>query len=151
MAFIDKNNTFATAASVAHAAGTVVLGDYYDTGNDTINDVDDIYFVVVVTTEIITAGSAGTIQFELVTSASTTVSSSPTVHLTSASQATGATTTNPAVEAGGVLIYAELPKGVYLRYMGVLYIVGTTTTTAGNVDAFLTKGFPQWTAFPAAI
>jgi hypothetical protein len=39
-----------------------------------------------------------------------------------------------------------LPLGTYERYLGVLCVTATTTTTAGTIDAFLTKDPSKWVA-----
>ena len=41
---------------------------------------------------------------------------------------------------------AALPMGTYERYLGVLCTTGTTTTTAGKINAFLTKDVARWIA-----
>lgn len=159
----DSSAFLANNASVATAAGTAALGTgAYDTtsgdGQTVVQgylDMTDLHLVIRVRTAIITGGSAGTIQFQLVTAATTTITSSPNVHWTSAAFVTGST----AAAGTGVGLYdvagvvSVRGTGVapaFLRYLGCLYIVGTTTITAGNVDAFLTKDPGFWAALPEA-
>ena len=86
----DELNEFADAASVAATAGTAVVGDVIDLGNTTTylgNGGEPVYVVIECTTQMITAGSAGTIQFFLVSDSLATLGSatvaSCTTHATS--------------------------------------------------------------------
>lgn len=146
MAILDERSEFADAASVAHAAGTVLLGDVIDTSGDGINDVEGLSFVINVDTGITVASSTGTIQFKLVSDSTASIATDGTAteHFVSASFATSTT----AIPAGKTLVNVRLPKGTYERYLGVLYVVGTTTTNAGKVNAFLTPEWPTWKAMP---
>jgi hypothetical protein len=36
----------------------------------------------------------------------------------------------------------------YERYLGILCVTATTTTTAGAINAFLTKDVSKWKAYP---
>jgi hypothetical protein len=36
----------------------------------------------------------------------------------------------------------------YEQYLGILCVTATTTTTAGKINAFLTKDVAKWTAYP---
>lgn len=65
---LDTYTQFADNQSVAQAAGTYNLGDAIDTGA-VVRDIgmgQPLYLVITVDTEIITGGSAGTIQFQLI-------------------------------------------------------------------------------------
>jgi hypothetical protein len=139
---LDERNEFADAVSVAAAAGTALIGDVIDLGTDGVNDVDSLYAVISVDTEIITGGVAGTVQFFLVSDSLATlgggVVASCTLHANTQSQATGAASTNANLAAGKTLLQVELPKGTYERYLGILCTTGTTTTTAGKINAYLT-------------
>lgn len=139
---LDERNEFADAASVAAAAGTALIGDVIDLGTDGVNDVEGMYAVITVDTEIITGGTAGTVQFFLVSDSLATLGggsvASCTLHANTASLATGAAASNAALAAGKTLMQIALPKGQYERYLGILCTTGTTTTTAGKINAFLT-------------
>jgi hypothetical protein len=143
---LDDLLEFADATSVAASAGTALIGDVIDLGGTTnyIGQGEPLYLVIQTTTEIITGGSAGTIQFFLVSDASAGLGSATvancTTHLTSNSYTTDDDAANSAeLNAGGVIICAALPHGAYERYLGILCTTGTTTTTAGAINAFLTK------------
>lgn len=159
----DSNAFLANNASVAAAAGTAALGTgAYDTtsgdGQTQVSgylDTTDLHLVIRVRTGIITGGVAGTIQFQFVSAATLTITSSPNVHWSSPAFVTGATAAvGSGVGAGDVVgVVSVRGTGVipaFLRYVGCLFIVGTTTTTAGNVDAFLTKDPGFWAALPEA-
>lgn len=139
---LDDRLEFADATTVAASAGTALIGDVVDLGTDGVNDVEDMYVVISVDTEIITGGVAGTVQFFVVSDALATLGSGVvancTLHASTQSQATGAASSNAALAAGKTLLQVELPKGQYERYLGVLCTTGTTTTTAGKINAFLT-------------
>lgn len=139
---LDERNEFADATSVAAAAGTALIGDVIDLGTDGVNDVDNLYAVISVDTEIFTGGSAGTVQFFLVSDALATLGSATvancTLHAATAAFVTGGTGTQAALAAGKTLLQVALPKGTYERYLGILCTTATTTTTSGKINAFLT-------------
>jgi len=139
---LDNLNEFADATSVAAAAGTALIGDVIDLGTDGVNNVDEVYAVISVDTEIFTAASAGTVQFFLVSDSLATLGAatvaSCTLHASTAALVTGGTGTQAALAAGKTLMQIELPKGTYERYLGILCTTGTTTTTSGKINAFLT-------------
>lgn len=139
---LDERNEFADAVSVAAAAGTALIGDVIDLGTDGVNDVEDLYAVISVDTEIFTGGSAGTVQFFLVSDSLATLGggavASCTLHTMTGALVTGATGAQAALAAGKTLMQVELPKGQYERYLGILCTTGTTTTTSGKINAFLT-------------
>ena len=139
---LDERSEFADATTVAAAAGTALIGDVMDLGTDGVNDVEGLYIVVAVDTEIATAGVAGTVQLHVVSDALATlgagVVANCTTHVSSPLFVTGATTTNALLLAGKTLLQVALPKGQYERYLGILCTTATTTTTTGKVNAFLT-------------
>jgi hypothetical protein len=139
---LDERNEFADATTVAAAAGTALIGDVIDLGTDGVNDVEQLYAVIGVDTEIFTAGSAGTVQFFLVSDALATLGSGVvancTLHAATPAFVTGGTGTQAALAAGKTLLQVALPKGQYERYLGILCTTATTTTTSGKINAFLT-------------
>lgn len=147
---IDKLCEFADNVSVAAGAGTALIGNVMDTAalNRDLGDGEPIYLVLKTgTTEIITGGSAGTIQFFLVSDAAADLASAVvancTLHLSSASLVTDDAAANSSqLNAGQQILVAALPLGTYERYMGILCTIGTTTVTAGTIDAFLTRDKP---------
>lgn len=156
---LDEFNEFADDVSVAAAAGTALIGDVIDLGSTTsdIGNGEPLYLVLKTgSTEIITGGAAGTIQFFLCSDSLATlgggVVANCTTHLTSSSIVTDGTDANGAeCKAGAAIIVAALPQGTYERYLGILCTIGTTTVTAGTANAFLTKDPAKWLALPDAI
>ena len=140
---LDERTEFADATSVAAAAGTALIGDLVDLQDigANIGVSSDLWFVITVGTEIITAGAAGTIRFQLASDAQAAIDTggTATVHLDTGNIVTDDAAANDArLNAGGIIMAAKLPYGVYERYLGVLCITATTTTTAGTINAFLT-------------
>lgn len=149
---MDERLEFADAVSVAAAAGTALIGDVIDLGTAATPDIgngEEMWLVVTTDTEIITGGVAGTLQIKLVSDAQAAIATdgSATEHILSKVFVTDDAGANSAeLNAGGVLIMARLPVETYERYLGILAVTGTTTTTAGKINAFLTKNPAKWKA-----
>ena len=133
------------------AAGTYNLGDVIDLGavspsRDLGGDMA-LYLVVTVDTGITTAGSAGSVAFQLVSDAQDPIltNGTQTVHATSRAFTTGST----AIAAGTVLFAVQLPLegAVYERYIGIQQVTGTTALNAGRINAFLTEDVARWKAY----
>lgn len=143
---MDDFLEFADAASVAAAAGTALIGDVIDLSS-VQRDVglgEPTYLVITTDTEIITGGTAGTIKFQLVSDAQAAIAvdGSATVHWDSGTMVTDDAAANDSrLNAGGIIACVALPAEgpEYERYLGLLCVTGTTTTTAGKINAFLTK------------
>ena len=151
----DARATFATAVSVAAAAGTAVFGNYIDRTTTPNVDQARLYLVIFCTTAIITGGSAGTVQLDLISSASTS-GSTPNIHISSPIWVTGAASAAP-LTIGSLMLIQEIPRGsgvvglgAYLRYIMMQCVTATTTTTAGAVSAFLTLETGFWANYPNA-
>jgi len=152
----DSRNEFADATSVAAGAGTALIGNVIDLGTDGVNDVDSVYLVISTATEVITGGSAGTIQFFLVSDSLATLGAGVvadcTQHYASAILITDDSAANStALNAGEYIARVELPKGQYERYLGILATIGTTTVTAGAINAYLTNDPVTQKSFADAI
>lgn len=153
---LDERTEFADAVSVAAAAGTALIGDVIDLGKDglDIGIGEPIWLIVQTDTEIITGGAAGTLVIKLSSDAQAAIATdgSATDHLISKTLVTDDAGANSAeLNAGGVILAARLPAGTYERYLGILAVTGTTTTTAGKINAFLTKDYAKWTAYADAV
>lgn len=154
---LDERTEFCDATSVAAAAGTALVGDVID--SSVVRDLGQgqpVYLVINVDTEIITGGVAGTIQFQLASDAQAAIATdgTATAHWTSDTFVTDDAAANDAIlNAGGQIACFALPaEGIaYERYLGILVITATTTTTAGKINAFLTldphgnKSYPDAT------
>jgi hypothetical protein len=156
MAILDKRTEFADAVALnTGAAGTYNIGDQIDlglAGRGISEPGDQLYLVLQVATGI-TAGSAGTVQFQLATDDSSTLATNATqsIHLQTRAFVTGTGTGTTTLRPGTVLGVFALPiEGVvYERYLGVQQVTGTAAITAGAVDAFLTPTPPAWKAYDA--
>ena len=153
---IDNTLEFADAASVADIAGTHNVGDIID--SSVVRDLGNgqpVYLVITVDTEIITAGTAGTIQFQLVSDSTDTIATdgSQSIHVISEEYVTDDAAANDAeLSVGQVPFLVALPvQGQqYEHYLAVQYVVGTETTSAGAISAFLTLDPYGWKAYPDA-
>ena len=147
MGILDERNEFADNVDVSASAGTALIGDVMDLGaaGEDIGNGQPLYLVIRTgSTEIITGGSAGTLQFTLASDAAAAIATDGTAteHVLTELFVTDGTDANDAEMKAGALIYmAPLPAGTggnYERYLGILAITATTTTTAGTINAFLT-------------
>ena len=156
---VDSTVEFASAVSVAAAAGTALIGNQIplSVARD-IGEGGPIYLVIRPTTEIITGGAAGTIQFILASDATASIATNGTasVHFTSKAFVTDGTDANDAelkVNAATPIVMVQVPmEGVaYEAFLGILCVTATTTTTAGAIDAFLTPYPSKWKAYADGI
>lgn len=151
---MDELLEFADATSVAAGAGTALIGDVIDmTVVRDIGNGKPVYLIITVDTEIITGGSAGTIQFQLASDAQAAIATdgTATVHWASKLFVTDDAAANDAqMNAGGVIACLALPAegATYERYLGILAVIATTTVTAGKINAFLTLDPSKWVATP---
>ena len=153
---MDERNEFADNVSVAAGAGTALIGDVIDLGSvgRDIGIGETVYLVIRTgATEIITGGSAGTISFALASDAQAAIATdgSATTHFSTGDLVTDDAAANSVLlNAGGTIAQVALPLGDYERYVGILATIGTTTVTAGTIDAFLTKDPSAWKAYANA-
>jgi hypothetical protein len=157
--YLDERLEFADAASVAASAGTALIGDVIDlkpsttSPNSTVDlEGSELYLVIQTDTEIITGGSAGTIQFFLVSDEAADLASAVvancTTHIATPAYVTDDSAANSAeLNAGGVIYCGKLPKGAYERYLGILCTTASNDVTAGKVNAFLTKDPAMYRAY----
>lgn len=156
---MDEFNEFADAVSVVGTAAptTALVGDVIDLGTvpRDIGNGQPVYLVITTGTEIITGGTAGSINFALASDAQAAIADdgSATIHWQSAEFVTDDDAVNsPQLNAGGVIACVALPLegAVYERYLGILVTRTTTATTAGTINAFLTLDPTGWRAYPEA-
>lgn len=153
---LDERNEFADATSVAAAAGTALIGDVIDLGTAArdIGNGRSLWLVIQTDTEIITGGVGGTLKFQLASDSTANLATSPTVHIDTGTMVTGAANANDdRFNVGGLIYAGALPMGAtYERYLGILAVTATTTTTAGKINAFLTLDPPATSrAYPDAM
>src|SRR5688572_19857131 len=127
---MDDFLEFADNASVAAAAGTVLLGDVVDLSSiqRDIGLGEPAYLVITTGTEVITGGTAGNIRFQLVSDAQAAIAvdGSATVHWDSGLLVTDDAAVNDSrLNAGGVIACVAIPAegALYERYLGVLVTV----------------------------
>ena len=153
---MDELLEFADNVSVAAVAGTALIGDVIDLGaaGENIGVGQPVYIVIRPSVEIITGGVAGTLQFKLVSDAQAAVATNGTAteHIITVAYVTDGTDANDAeLKVGGTIMHAALPMGqTYERYLGILAVTATTTTTAGSIDAFLTYDPNEWKSYADA-
>lgn len=147
---MDERLEFADAVSVAAAAGTALIGDVIPLGSvhRDMGQGQQLFLVISVDTEIITGGSAGTIQFILASDAQAAIATdgTATAHYTSRAFVTDdAAANDTAMNAGQfpVVIALPLEGPVYEAFLGILCVIATTTVTAGKINAFLTLDPPR--------
>lgn len=151
--WLDERLEFADAVTVAAAAGTALIGDVIDlqVARD-IGRGNPIYLVITTDTEIITAGSAGTIKFQLASDAQAAIATdgSASIHIDTGTLVTDDAAANSAqLNAGGVIFAGVVPAEgrVFERYLGILAVIATTEVTAGKINAFLTMEPSLWKAY----
>lgn len=152
---IDNLLEFADATSVAAAAGTALIGDVVDTGSVArdIGTGEPLYLVISVDTQVITGGSAGTLQFVLASDAQAAIATDGTATVHWASRLFVTDDAALAELDAGDTIIVPFPSGdipPYERYIGILAVTATTTTTAGAISAFLTHTPGKFKSYPDA-
>jgi len=155
--WLDERTEFADDVSVAAAAGTALIGDVIDsTVARDLGNGQPIYLVLRTGgTEIITGGSAGTLQFKLASddAAAIATNGDATEHIVTDTFVTDDSAANSALfNAGGLIYMGALPlEGpTYERYLGILAVTATTTTTAGTINAYLTLDPAGWKSYADA-
>lgn len=160
---LDSRLTFGSKLVVTGTAGAkVAIGDVIDLGailggtagatalTFDIGIGEDLWFVVNIDTTIITGGGAGTVAFSLNSNATADLASTPTEHFLSAAYVTGATSAAN-ITSPGTAVAIRLPAGSYQRYLVLGETIGSTTITAGKINAFITKDFAKNIAYPNAV
>jgi len=153
---MDERTEFADSVSVAAAAGTALIGDVIDT--EVLRDIGNgqpIYLIIQTAVEIITGGVAGTLKFQLASDSVAAIATdgTATVHFQTDELVTDDAGANAVqFNAGETIAMFALPlEGVtYERFIGVLAVTATTTTTAGAINAFLTLDPHGWKSYADA-
>lgn len=155
---MDELLEFADAVDVSASAGTALIGDVIDLGAtpQDFGHGEPMYLVIQTATEIITGGAAGTIKFQLASDAAAAIATdgTATVHIDTGTFVTDGTDANDAqLKEGGIIFLGALPTGAarpYERYLGILCVTASTTTTEGAINAFLTKDPSYWRSYADA-
>jgi len=139
MAILDERLEFMDAVDVSAAAGTALGGDVIDLGATPMDlGHEPLYLAIQVTTAFTTGGTAE-VQFILASDAAAAIATDGTATYHAVTQAF-----DTGVLTAGTQLVIPLPVGAntlgeYERYLGVLVVTTTATTTAGSVNAFLTR------------
>lgn len=117
--WIDERTEFADNVSVAASAGTALIGDVIDTSvARDLGNGQPVYVVIRTgSTEIITGGSAGTLQFKVCSDAAAAIATdgSATEHIVTDTFVTDDAAANSALfNAGGTIFVGTLPQKVLL-------------------------------------
>lgn len=148
---MDERTEFADNVALS-GSGTVVVGDVVDLGSDgrDIGNGQELYLVIKTGTTEIISGSAGTLEFQLVSDSTANLTTSPTVHFSTGDLVLNAAGANDdRLNAGGYVARVAIPTGDFERYVGVRRIA-SVAVTAGSVDAFLTPNPAAWKAYANA-
>ena len=142
---LDERNEFCDATALnTGVAGSYLVGDVIDTGNDGLLGNSDCLYLVVQVAIAVTSAGAATVQFALCSDAQAAIAvdGTQTQHFLSAAIA------KATLVAGYSAIVVQLPRGTYERYLGVVQTTGVAALTAGAINAFLTKDPTAWKATP---
>jgi hypothetical protein len=142
---LDAQNQFSDAQAVTATAISANVVDTHAPGTNPnvtkdLGTGEDLYLVIAVT-ETVTAAGAATVTFALESDSDAGLTTSPTVHFTTAA------IPKATLVAGYEVAKFRLPAGSYERYLGVRYTVATGPLTAGKFDAFLVKDVDAYKAY----
>jgi hypothetical protein len=137
--YIDKQLEFSLlqdeTTAATHISDNVVDLTHYPT-----NIVNNMFLVFRIGTKIVSAGGTSTFEIQLVTSAAVGLSTPQVIWSSGAT----ANATHCGWAANSIPYVIKVSPTMLLRYMGILYIIGTDTFSAGTWDAFLTPDAPYY-------
>lgn len=143
--YIDKNTEFSDAQSIVGVAATAInstnsidLGSARDVGAG-----EDVWLVIQVQTTVLAAGGAANVTFKLLEDSQADMASGSAKTLYNSGAIAKAT-----LVAGYRVCAIKLPRTAQ-RYLRCTYTPDTNDTTAGKVDAFLTKDPDANQAYPS--
>jgi hypothetical protein len=143
----DKRTEFADQLALNFgAAGNYAIGDAIDNGLDGINDISQLFCVILISTTVLSAGAA-TVQFKLVSSTAPV----PLFDANTIEHYASAAIPKATLVAKYRFAAFELPKGQYNRYLSIAQVTGVAALTAGTVTAFLTPDVQTFKAFADAV
>lgn len=136
--YLDAHLVLSSEQDISQTAGTYNSTNVIDFGDGSTTDADGVLalggghpiYVKIVIVEAVTSAGAATVQFQLETDYAEAFDGSSVV--LAETEAIGKAT----LVAGYECTLSMVPEQVE-RYLRVNYIIGTATTTAGTVDAFL--------------
>jgi len=129
--YVDNNLLFSDSQDLAQVAGSYYSTNVLNLGSATDIGVGRACSLVIVVDEAFTSGGSATVKFEVIDEADTTLDGRSVVIASTRAIAI-------ATLSAGKVITLPIPAGVITQqYVGVKYTIGTATTTAGTVSAFL--------------
>lgn len=130
---LDERNEFCDATALTTGAtGTKNIGDIIDLGVARDLGQRPLFLVIQVTTAIV--GTSSTIQFQLVSDSTNSISvTTQTIHHISME-------IPEATLVAGYQQVIQLPgeNPAYERYLAIQTVIGTANLSSGNINAFLT-------------
>ena len=152
--WLDERTEFADNVSVAAGASTALIGDVInmEVARDLGNGQSVYLCIRTGNTEIITGGSAGTIQFKFCSDAQAAIAvdGTATEHIITDAFVTDDVAANsPQLNVGGTLYFGALPlqSFAYEQFLGITCTVASQTVTAGTINAFLTIDPNGWKSY----
>lgn len=145
---MDQSLEFCDALDISASTGTALVGDVIDLDQAGSLGAEMLHLVIQVTASF-TTGTTAAVQFILASDAQPAIAAdgTETRHALTDAYDTGELT------AGKVIIIA-MPRGnlpAYERYLGVEAITSGAATTAGSINAFLTRDVSAWQSLPDAV
>lgn len=140
---LDKQNLFSDQQNLAVAAGSVLSTNTIDLRPPTTGGahgpppsdygMGNTPHVMAQITEAFASGGAATLQVQLITADDAALTSNVTIHNQTRVYALAELTL-------GKRFPISINAGITQRYMGMRYVIGTATTTAGKVTAGFSLG-----------
>lgn len=138
MAYVDKELTLMSGQDLGQAAATY-YSDYCINLGSVLGDpgAGQPLWIVIHVDEAFTSAGSATVQFHILDEADTTIDSgSVVIQSTRAHAYTDFTL--------GKVIAMALPMGIITQqYIGLSCTIGTATTTAGTVTAYMSRDLPS--------
>lgn len=145
--FMDSTLKFAQDLSIAAPAGTALVGDVIDLGTAPADfgDVSRPMYLVIQMTEGVVSAGAATLQFIIATDAQAAIATNGTAtqHVL-----TGVMPKTALTKGTQLVLQLPFTPPAYERYLGLLVVTGTATTTTAEINAFLTVDPQTWKAYP---
>lgn len=140
---LDKLSQFADSEDFFGAAGTAKIGNAIPLGaaGPNLGEGHALHLVIGVT-EAMAGGTS--VQFNLVTADNAALDSNPVTLLSTP------VLTTASVTLGLQALVVALPKATYKAFLGIT-ATRVGTSTAGEIDAFLTMDPPTWRAYPEGL
>ena len=144
---LDKRTEFAEALNVFAAAGSNLRGDVIDLGAAArdIGQGQQLWWMLQVTTAFV--GAASTTDFQLRTDAAAAINpTTGTLHVS-----TGPIAVADLIIGKRFMFALPVEGNIYERFLGLVVVGATATTTAGAVSSGLTLDPAGWKAYPDGV